>query len=360
MAIITNTFTDPKERAFAIGIWGAVIGVSMALGPVLGGLLVSSIGWRSIFWINVPVGVVAIILSIIFIPESRAPRARKVDVVGQVLVIVLLSSLTYSIIEAPTHGWLSGEILTTLALFVASLTALIVWEPQCDEPLIDLRFFRSIPFAGATVIAITSFAALGGFLFLNTLYLQDVRGLSPLRAGLDTLPMALMVMVLPPISGHIVGTRGSRIPLVIAGITLTVSCLMLVPLSDATSFTWLFVSYTIFGIGFGFVNAPITNAAVSGMPRAQAGVAAGIASTSRQVGQTLGVAVVGALATTHLQSAAHSDLAEASRAAWWTLAGCGVAVLILGIIATSSRALASAQRTAREINPEALVDEGNR
>jgi len=358
MAIITNAFTDPKERAFAIGIWGAVIGVSMALGPVLGGLLVTSVGWRSIFWINVPVGLVAIVLSLVFIPESRAPRARRFDVVGQVLVIVLLSSLTYSIIEAPTHGWLSGEILTTLALFVVSLAALLVWEPRCDEPLINLRFFRSIPFAGATVIAVTSFAALGGFLFLNTLYLQDVRGLSPLRAGIDTLPMALMVMVLPPISGHIVGTRGSRIPLVIAGVALTVSCLMLVPLNATTSFTWLFVSYAIFGVGFGFVNAPITNAAVSGMPRAQAGVAAGIASTSRQVGQTLGVAVVGALATSHLQSSAHHDLAEASRAAWWALAGCGVVVLVLGVVATSRRALASAQRTAHEINPEAVIPEG--
>ena len=358
MAIITNTFTIPKERAFAIGIWGAVIGVSMALGPVLGGVLVSSIGWRSIFWINVPVGVIAIVLSIIFIPESRAPRARKVDVLGQVFVIVLLASLTYSIIEAPSHGWHSGEIIATFTLALASLVALLVWEPRCEEPLINLRFFRSIPFASATVIAVTSFAALGGFLFLNTLYLQDVRGLSPLRAGLATLPMAVMVMVLPPISGHIVGTRGSRIPLVIAGIALTVSCLMLVRLNATTSFTWLFVAYAIFGVGFGFVNAPITNAAVSGMPRAQAGVAAGIASTSRQVGQTLGVAVVGALATTHLQSSASSDLAEATHVAWWTLAGCGVIVLVLGVVATSARSLASARRTALEFNPEVLTHEG--
>ena len=168
-------------------------------------------------------------------------------------------------------------------------------------PLIELSFFRSVPFSSAAVIAVAAFAALGGFLFLNTLYLQDVRGLSPLHAGLDTLPMAAMTMLFPPLSGRIVGRRGGRIPLVIAGVALSASCLMLVRLSATTPFSWFFAAYVVFGIGFGFVNAPITNTAVSGMPRAQAGVAAAIASTSRQVGQTLGVAVVGSLVSVSLR-----------------------------------------------------------
>ena len=188
-------------------------------------------------------------------------------------------------------------IIGAFAVALGSLAGLLVWEPRRAEPLIDLRFFRSIPFSGATVIAIAAFAGLGGFLFLNTLYLQDVRGLSPLHAGIDTLPMAAMALLFPTISGRIVGTRGARIPLLIAGVALLVSCLMLVRVSDATPFSWLFAAYVVFGIGFGFVNAPITNAAVSGMPRAQAGVASAIASTSRQIGATLGVAVVGALVT---------------------------------------------------------------
>jgi EmrB/QacA subfamily drug resistance transporter len=358
MSIITNTFTIPRERAQAIGVWAAVVGVSMALGPVVGGVLVSSVGWRSIFWINIPVGLTAVILARRYIPESKSPVARKVDIPGQVLVIALLSSVTFGIIEAPNRGWSSPLIVGAFAVAVMSLVALLAWERRAIQPLIDLRFFRSVPFSAAAVIAVAAFAALGGFLFLNTLYLQEVRGLSPLQAGLDTLPMAAMTMLLPPISGRIVGRRGGRIPLVIAGSALAGSCLMLVGLSATTPFSWLFTAYVVFGIGFGFVNAPITNTAVSGMPRAQAGVAAAIASTSRQIGQTLGVAVVGSLVSASLQKTDHFDFAPASRAGWWVLAGCGAAVLILGLVATTPWAQETARRTAASINPEFL--EGNR
>jgi MFS family permease len=164
-------------------------------------------------------------------------------------------------------------------------------------------------------------------------------------------------MLFPPLSGRIVGRRGGRIPLVIAGVALSASCLMLVRLSATTPFSWLFAAYVVFGIGFGFVNAPITNTAVSGMPRAQAGVAAAIASTSRQVGQTLGVAVVGSLVSVSLRNASQSDFTLASRAGWWVLAGCGAALLALGLIATSAWARGTAKRTAESFNPEYL--EGN-
>jgi EmrB/QacA subfamily drug resistance transporter len=357
MSIITNTFTIPRERAQAIGVWAAVVGVSMALGPVVGGVLVTSVGWRSIFWINIPIAMAAVLLARRYIPESKAGVARKVDIPGQVAVIALLATLTFAIIEAPTRGWSSPLIIGSLAVAAVSLMALLVWEHRAIEPLIDLRFFRSVPFSSAAAIAVVAFAALGGFLFLNTLYLQDVRGLSPLQAGLDTLPMAAMTMLLPPVSGRIVGRRGGRIPLLIAGIALTGSCLMLVRLSATTPFTWLFIAYVLFGIGFGFVNAPITNTAVSGMPRAQAGVAAAIASTSRQIGQTLGVAVVGSLVSASLQQAHHLNFSLASRAGWWVLAGCGGVLFVLGLVATSAWARNTAQRTAEAINPEFL--EGN-
>jgi MFS family permease len=241
-----------------------------------------------------------------------------------------------------------------LGVAFASLLALLFWERRVSEPLIDLRFFRSIPFFSATIIAVAAFASLGGFLFLNTLYLQDVKGLSALHAGIDTLPMAVMIMALPPLSGRLVGRRGSRIPLVAAGFAMAVSCLLLVGLTTTTSFTWLFVAYIIFGIGFGFVNAPITNAAVSGMPRAQAGVAAAIASTSRQVGSTLGVAVVGALVSASVAKGGHLNFATASRAGWWTLFGCAMVVLLLGLVATTSWAKSTAERTAEALNPEFL------
>jgi EmrB/QacA subfamily drug resistance transporter len=358
MSIITNTFTDPKERAQAVGVWAAVVGVSMALGPVVGGLLVGSVGWRSIFWINLPVGLAAVVLTLRFIPESRAPKARRVDGVGQLFVVVLLASLTYGIIEAPNRGWGSPVIVAAFGLAVAALIGLIYWEGRRDEPLVDLRFFRSVPFSGAAIIAVAAFATLGGFLFLNTLYLQDVRGFSPLRAGLCTLPMAVMTMALPPISGRIVGTRGARIPLVIAGIALTVSCVMLSTTVRTTPFAWLFIAYVVFGIGFGFVNAPITNAAVSGMPRAQAGVAAAIASTSRQVGATLGVAVVGALITSSIAGSSGAIVASATHAGWWVLAGCGVIVLVLGLVVTTTWAEQTADRTAHKLNPEFLEKHG--
>jgi EmrB/QacA subfamily drug resistance transporter len=351
MSIITNTFTDPKERAQAIGVWAAVLGVSMALGPVIGGLLVQSVGWRSIFWINVPIGLVAIVLALRFIPESKALVARKVDAVGQCLVIILLASLTYGIIEAPSHGWASESTLAVFTCSLVSFFGFLYWEKRSPEPLIDLRFFRSVPFSSATLIAVASFSCLGGFLFLNTIYLQEVRGLSPLGAGVDTLPMAAMTMMLPPLSGRIVGHRGGRLPLFLAGTGLAVSSLMLVRLSASTPFTWLFLAYVIFGVGFGFVNAPITHAAVSGMPRAQAGVAAAIASTSRQIGSTLGVAVVGALVTSKFHSS-KVDFAVATRAGWWVLTGCGLAVLLLGLTGTTKWALATAHRTAEDLNPE--------
>jgi EmrB/QacA subfamily drug resistance transporter len=327
----------------------------MALGPVIGGVLVGTVGWRSIFWINLPVGLAAVLLTLRYIPESRAPKARRVDGIGQVLVMVLLASLTYGIIEAPDRGWGSPLIVAAFSVAVVALVGLIAWERRRDEPLIDLRFFRSVPFSGAAVIAVAAFATLGGFLFLNTLYLQEVRGFSPLRAGLYTLPMAAMTMVLPPISGRMVGTRGSRVPLLIAGIALTVSCVMLSFLGATTSLAWLFASYVVFGIGFGFVNAPITNAAVSGMPRAQAGVAAAIASTSRQVGATLGVAVVGALLASSLAGSHNVEVASATHAGWWVLAGCGVVVLVLGQVVTTGWAHRTADRTARDLNPEFLV-----
>jgi MFS family permease len=163
--------------------------------------------------------------------------------------------------------------------------------------------------------------------------------------------MAAVTAVLSPLSGRIVGRRGPRVPLVVAGIALVVASLMLTAIDDATPVGWLFAAYAVFGLGFGFVNAPITNAAVSGMPRAQAGVAGAVASTSRQVGSTLGVAVIGAI----VASAATADLSSASHPAWWTTAACGLVVLVLGIFGTSRRAAASARRTAIELNPEVLV-----
>ena len=351
LSIISNTFTDPAERARAIGIWGSVFGVSLALGPVLGGALIASVGWRGIFWVNVPVGLAALVLSALFVPESRAPRARGVDLVGQLLVITMLASLIYTIIEAPGAGWTSARTLGFFGVAAAAFTGLIYWEPRRDEPLIDLRFFRSAPFSGATVIAVCAFAALGGFLFLNTLYLQDVRGYSALHAGLFMLPMAAMIVVCAPLSGRILAARGPRLPLVVAGLAIMAGGAMLTRLATGTQASWLITCYLTLGVGTGMVNPAITNTAVSGMPPSQAGVAAAIASTSRQVGTALGVAVMGSAVLSALHGPLRLGFAGASHVGWWIIAGCGAAVLLLAIITTGRWAKATAERAASRTAP---------
>jgi len=348
MSIITNTFTERTERARAIGIWGGVVGLSMALGPVVGGILVSSVGWRSIFWVNIPVGVTAIVLTALFVPESKAPRARRFDPVGQVLVMITLAALVYGIIEGPGRGWTSALILGCFGLAVAAGIGFATYESRRDQPLLDTRFFRSAPFAGATLIAVSSFAALGGFLLLNTIYLQDVRGYSALHAGLYMLPMAAMTAICSPLSGRIVGSRGPRLPLLGAGLALTVSAVTLTRLTADTTAISLVVSYLLFGLGFGLVNAPITNTAMAGMPTAQAGVAAAVASTSRQVGASLGVAVIGSAVVSALAGPLRTGFALASHVGWWVIVGCGALVVGLGLLTTGPWARGTAEQVAKE------------
>ncbi len=345
MSIIVNTFTDRKERARAVGIWGSVVGLSLAVGPVAGGVLVSGIGWRSIFWINVPIGAAAIALTQRFVPESKAPRGRRLDPGAQALIVVMLGSVTYAIIEGPQRGWGSPLILGLFVFSAVAAAALAAVETRRREPLIDPRFFRSVPFSGASVIAVAAFGALAGFLFLNTLYLQDARGYTALHAGLLTLPMAVMIAVFATLSGRLVASRGPRIPFILAGPALAAGALLLAQLSPHTAVAYLVVAYVVFGAGCGLVTAPITNTAVSGMPREQAGVAGAVASTSRQIGAALGVAVTGSI----VALSTGAGFTTASHAAWAVIAGCGVTVLLLGLLSTGRWALGTAERNGRRL-----------
>jgi EmrB/QacA subfamily drug resistance transporter len=346
MSIITNTFTEPAERARAIGVWGGVFGLSMAMGPIIGGALVDAVGWRGVFWVNIPVGIAALALTAVFVPESKAARSRRFDPFGQLLVIAGLGSLTYAVIEGPAYGWGSARILSFFAVAVVALAVFLGYEQRRREPLVDLRFFRSLPFSGATLTAVTAMGALGGFLFLTTLYLQEVRGYRPLVAGLFLLPMAAAMAVGAPLAGRMVARRGTRAPLLIAGAGLLAAGVLLTALTASTSPGYLIVSYLVFGIGMGMVNAPITNSAVSGMPRAQAGVAAGIASASRQVGLVLGVAVTGSVLTANLHGPLHSGFAAATKPGWWIVAACGFAVIVLALVTTGQRGRVSAAKAA--------------
>ena len=347
MSIITNTFTDKAERARAIGIWSGTYGLSMALGPVVGGLLVDSVGWRGTFWVNIPVGLAAIALTARFVPESRAPRPRRPDPGGQALIIVMLGSLTYAIIEGPALGWHSPLIMALFAVAAAALVAFVAYESRRAEPVLDPRFFRSAPFAGSVLTAISATAAVGGFLFLATLYLQDVRGLTALDAGLHLLPMAAMMALGAVVSSRVLARRGARLPMLAAGAGLAAGGLLLSRLTSSSSFASLALAFIVFGTGGGVVNAPITYTAVSGMPVSQAGVASGIASTSRQIGQCLGIAVTGSILAGNLHGGPlRTGFVPASHADWLLMSGYGVVVFVLGLITTSQWALDTAARTA--------------
>jgi EmrB/QacA subfamily drug resistance transporter len=339
MSIIANTFTDRAGRAKAIGLWGSVAGLSLASGPVLGGLLVSGIGWRSIFWINVPVGLIAIALTQRFVPESRAEQPRRLDSPGQLVMIALLGCLTAGIIEGPRSGWGSASIVALFAVALLAAMVLVVLESRQPEPLVDMRYFRSAPFSGAALIGVVALATLGGFLFLNTLYLQDVRGYSALHAGLLTIPMAAMLGVFSTVSGRLVARRGPRLALIVSGGLIAVGAILMIGLSAHTVVWYLIVAYLVYGVGAGLVSAPITNTALSGMPRDQAGVAGAIASTCRQTGAALGVAVTGAII-----AGSAARFVHASHAAWTVVAGCGVMVIVLGVVSTGRWALATAER----------------
>ena len=351
LSIITNTFQEPKARARAVGVWGAVSGISLALGPLLGGALTETIGWRSIFWINAPIGLAAFLLAARFVPESKAPHARRFDPVGQLLVFSILASVTFAVIEAPTRGWNAPIILALFAVAAISLAALLRYEPLRREPLLDLRFFRSVPFSSAIGIAMCAFACFAAFLFLNALYLQQVRGITAFRTGLYTLPLAAMIMATAPLSGRLVGSRGPRFPLLMAGTAFLLSALLLTDLNSGTSLLHLLASYVCFGIGLGMVNPAITNSAVSGMPRAQAGVAAAVASTGRQVGASLGVAIAGTIVAASQVHASGRDFTPATHPIYWIMCGCACVVLVLGFASATGWARRSTQRVASLLDP---------
>ncbi|MET9359048.1 DHA2 family efflux MFS transporter permease subunit [Streptomyces sp. NPDC006617] len=345
MSIIVSVFTDRGERARAIGVWGSVIGVTMAAGPVLGGLLVGGIDWRSVYWVNVPVGIVAIVLAHRFVPESRAARARAFDPLGQALMVVLFASIITATIEGPDRGWTDPWVVGMAVMAVMAVIGILLVEPRRSEPLIDLRFFRSPPFSAANLISVLMTASLGGFLFLNTLYLQDIRDFSPLHAGLMIVPMAVGQAVAANVSGRLVASQGPRLSLTLGGALLALGGFLLLALAIDTKTIYLLATYAIFGLGAGMVSPPVTNTAVSGMPPDQVGVAGALVASSRQFGSGIGVAVTGSIV-----AGPSARFIDSSHAAWALLGGCGLAVLALGVISTSNWAKAVAAHNAQRLD----------
>ncbi len=345
MSIITQVFTGRVERARAIGVWGGVVGISMALGPIVGGALIEYVDWRAVFWINLPICALAVVLTAIFVPESKSATMRDLDPVGQVLGVAFLFGVVFVLIEGPGFGWADPRTLAVAVVALLALVAFLRYESRRRDPFIDLRFFRSVPFASATLIAVCAFAAYGAFLFMMSLYLQIERGYSAMYTGLIYLPVAIGALVFSPLSGRLVGRYGSRPSLLVAGATITAATILLTRLTADTPVWQLLVMFAVFGIGFSMVNAPITTTAVSGMPLDRAGAASAVASTSRQVGVSVGVALCGSVAGSALAGTG-ADFAAAARPLWFVCAALGLAIFSLGVLSTTPAALRSAQKLA--------------
>ena len=345
LSIISQIFTASVERARALGFWGAVVGISMALGPVVGGLLIELVGWRAVFWINLPICALAIVLTATFVPETKSATMRNIDPIGQGLAVLFLFGVVFTLIEGPGLGWTDPRVTAIAVVAMLAFVAFLRYEAHRRDPFIDLRFFRSIPFTAATVTAICAFAAWGAFLFMMSLYLQSARGYSAMHTGLIYLPIAIGALVFSPVSGRLVGRFGARPSLLAAGVLITIASVLLTFLTATTPVWALLVIFAVFGVGFSMVNAPITNAAVSGMPLDRAGAASAVTSTSRQIGVSIGVALCGSIAGSALIHIG-SDFAVATRPLWFMCVGIGIVVTALGFFATTPKAIRSAERLA--------------
>ena len=350
VAIITSVFVEQRDRARALGFWSSVSGISLAAGPIIGGALVETLGWRSIFWLNVPIVIAVLLLSRRHIPESKSEHRRAFDVPGQLIVMGVLFAFTFAIIEGPVYGWSSVRIVTIFTTGAIGLAAFVTIELKRRSPLLEMHLFKSPPFVAAGVVAILTFITLSGFLFTNSIYFQDVRGGSALRAGVLLLPSMAAFALMAPASGRIIGHFGVRPSLVGGGLLLAGGSALLTHATSTTSFATLQVGEILVGLGFGATIPPITYAAMAGMPRAQAGVASAMTGMFRSIGTTLGVAVTGSLiATSYFANFARvlaNAAIPASDRALLNASGIGAANIAAHAAAPSTRSITPALRSA--------------
>jgi EmrB/QacA subfamily drug resistance transporter len=334
LAIVVSAMPDPRERAQAIGIWGAMFGLSMAVGPSAGGALIAALDWTAVFWVNVPLVVVAISLVTMFVPESRAVRARGLDPAGQVLLALLLALVVGVLIEGPRIGWTSPAALSAYGTIVLVVVGLCRVETRRDEPLIDPGLFRLPSLTGSVVSAVVVFVAFSATLLLTTILLQTGLGWTAGAAGAATLPMAVGAIAGAPLSGYLLARIGPRVPLLVAGGAILVGGVLLVTLAARMSLPALLMAFAAIGIGVGVSSPPITNTAVSSLPSARAGVAGGLTSSARQVGTAIGVALAGGLAA---GGAVGPAVGPGSLLLGWVLvASCGAATMALALLAPHS------------------------
>ena len=298
LSIITNTF-DAHERGRAIGTWAGVSAMALAIGPVVGGLLVQDVSWQSIFILNVPVAALAIVVTLFATRESRDETAvREVDVPGVAAITVGLAALVLALVKSNAWGWGSAKVLALFGLALAALAAFVVIEPRRRAPIVQFSFFRSRAYLGANVVAfIVSFVMFATF-FSLALYMQDILRFSPLQTGLRFLPTTLVVMVTGPISGRLSDRIGSRLLMTAGLLCVSASMFWMTGITTHSSYGFLVVSFLLQGLGIGLVMSPMSTAAMNAVDRTKAGVASGILNMTRMVGSTFGVAALGAVIAT--------------------------------------------------------------
>jgi EmrB/QacA subfamily drug resistance transporter len=296
LSLISNVFTGRKERARAIGLWGAIAGVAIATGPIVGGWLLEHYSWEAIFIAMAPVAAAAVALAALAVPASREPGAAPVDVPGLVLSSAAMALLVFTVIEAPGYGWAAGRSLAGFAGSAALLAAFTGWERRAAHPMLDVRLFRNMRFSAASGAVTVSFFTLFGFIFLITQYFQFVRGYGPLSTGVRLLPVAVAVG-----AGSVAGTQlavraGTKL-VVTAGLVAMAAFYgwVTVTISATLSFGVIAAQMVVYGLGLGLTSAPATESIMGAVPRAKAGVGSAVNDSTRLVGGTLGVAVIGSV-----------------------------------------------------------------
>jgi EmrB/QacA subfamily drug resistance transporter len=298
LSLLTNIFRDPRERGRAIGVWAAVAGGSGALGPVLGGLLLKHFSWGSIFFVNVPIVIIAIIGGKFLLPSSKDADAPRLDLVGAGLSIAGLVAVLWAIIEGPTKGWSNGTVLGVLAVGIALVAGFVLWELNCKYPMLDVRFFRNRRFSAANVSITLVFFAMFGQMFLGTQYLQTVLGFSALETGVRMLPNAILMVALAPMAPRLVEIVGTKL-VVGSGLLIAAAGLVVigtVPVSDG--YIHILIGFCLVSGGMALTMAPATESIMGSLPRAKAGVGSAMNDTTRQMGGALGVAILGSVFAT--------------------------------------------------------------
>ncbi|MFB9315317.1 MFS transporter [Nocardioides plantarum] len=296
LSIIANTFTERRERAAALGIWGAATGMGVALGPVTGGLLLEHFSWHSVFWALVPVGVVTIALALAFVPESRDPAVPALDKPGLLVSVAALGSLTWTIIEAPAHGWTSPTTLAGFAVAAVLVAVFVVLERAVAHPMLDVTLFLDRRFSAACASVTVAFFALFGFIFLITQFFQFTRDYSALGTGLRILPVATCIALASIVGANLAPRIGTKAVVSTGLAMLGASFLWISTIAVDTSYaTTIVPQMVLMGLGIGLISTPATESIMQVLPPARAGVGSAVNDATRELGGTLGVAVIGSL-----------------------------------------------------------------